>query len=196
MGCQSDVYIGHYLTFSIATHDPDTGALTDADANPTYRIYEDETAVPILTGTMAILDDVNTTGFYTERIECSAANGFENGKSYTIFIRAVVDSDPGGITFGFRALTAPNNLSAAQVKGKMVDGLNGDTYALPGQGALPAIASIAAMITYLYKFARNKITQTDDIARVYDDAGATTDHKANVTDDGTIYTRGKFGSGP
>jgi len=67
MGCQSDVAIGQNLVFSICTHDPDTGVLTDADAVPAYRIYEDETAVPILTGNMAKLDDVNTTGFYTGR---------------------------------------------------------------------------------------------------------------------------------
>lgn len=115
MGCQSEVYIGDYLTFSIATHDPDTGALTDADAEPAYRIYEDETAGAILNGTMSLLDAGNTDGFYTERIHCSVANGFEDRKSYTIYIRAVVDLDPGGIALSFRALTAPNNLSAANV---------------------------------------------------------------------------------
>lgn len=106
MGCQSEVDIGDYLTFSVTTHDPDTGVLTDADALPTYRIYEDETGAAILTGNMAILDDVNTTGFYTERIECSAANGFEDGRSYTIYIEATVGGDTGGICYGFRAATA------------------------------------------------------------------------------------------
>jgi len=105
MGCQSVVDIGDNLTFSITTHDPDTGVLTDADAAPAYRIYEDETAVAILTGNMAILDTVNTTGFYTELIACTAANGFEDGKSYTIYIEATVDSDQGGICYGFRAQT-------------------------------------------------------------------------------------------
>lgn len=103
MGCQSDVNIGEYLTFSVCTHDPDTGVLTDADSAPSYRIYEDETATAILTGTMSILDDVNTTGFYTERVLCSVANGFEEGKSYTVYIQATVDGDTGGICYGFRA---------------------------------------------------------------------------------------------
>lgn len=103
MGCQTDVDIGDSLTFSVVTHDPDTGVLTDADAVPSYRIYEDETATPILTGNMAKLDDANTVGFYTEQIACTAANGFESGKSYTIYIEATVDSDTGGITFGFKA---------------------------------------------------------------------------------------------
>ena len=101
MGCQGSVYLGNNLTFSVCTHDPDIGHLADADAVPTYRLYEDETATPILTGSMAKLDDANTLGFYTELIACTTANGFEAGKSYTIYITATVDSDTGGIAFSF-----------------------------------------------------------------------------------------------
>jgi len=98
MGCPASVEIGDNLVFSITTHDPDTGVLTDADAVPAYRIYEDETATPILTGNMSKLDDAGTTGFYTEIIACTAGNGFENGKTYTVYIKATVDSDTGGIS--------------------------------------------------------------------------------------------------
>jgi hypothetical protein len=107
MGCQSEVTLGDNLTFSVCTHDPDTGVLTDADSAPTYRIYEDETGTPILTGSMAKLDDAGTTGFYTEQIACTAANGFENDKTYTIYIQATVDSDTGGICYGFLCRTLP-----------------------------------------------------------------------------------------
>jgi hypothetical protein len=102
MGCQTEVTLEDNLTFSVCTHDPDTGALTDAGSVPTYRLYEDVTATPILTGSMAKLDDANTTGFYTELIACTAANGFESGKSYTIYVIATVDSDQGGIAFSFK----------------------------------------------------------------------------------------------
>lgn len=103
MGCPSWVIIGKNLTFGVCTHDPDTGVLTDADAVPSYRVYEDETATAILTGNMAKLDDGNTTGFYTETIACTAANGFEHGKTYTIYIAATVDADTGGITYSLTA---------------------------------------------------------------------------------------------
>jgi len=196
MGCQSQVDIGDFLTFSIATHDPDTGELTDADAAPLYRIYEDETVVPILTGTMATLDGVNTTGFYTERIDCSLVNGFEHGKSYTIYIAATVDGDTGGITFSFRAITAPNNLSAANVNAEVVDALNGDTYAEPPQGAPAETATLAAKISYLYKAFRNRLTQTATTLSIYNDAGAVVDQKATVSDNGITYTRGEIISGP
>ena len=103
MGCQTRVTIGDFLTFGICTHDPDTGESTDTDFAPTYRLYENEVAVPILTGSMAKLDDANTTGFYTERIACSEANGFEARKSYTVFIQATVFGSTGGISFSFVA---------------------------------------------------------------------------------------------
>ena len=88
--------LGESFTFSCATHNPSTGAVTDADSVPAYRIYENETATPILTGSMAKLDDANTTGLYTEQIDCTAANGFEDGKTYTISMTAAV----GGVTGG------------------------------------------------------------------------------------------------
>ena len=86
--------IDEWHTFTVNTHDPSTGAATDADAAPTYRIYEDETGTPILTGTMTLLDGANTAGFYSERIQLTAAAGFEEGKSYNIYIEAAV----GGVT--------------------------------------------------------------------------------------------------
>jgi hypothetical protein len=102
MGCPSEVNLTENVTFSITTHDPDTGVLTDADAVPNYRIYEDDTATAILTGDMAKLDDSNTTGFYVKKIAATTANGFNAGKNYTVYIEATVDSDKGGMTYGFR----------------------------------------------------------------------------------------------
>lgn len=114
MGCQTTVVLGNNLTFTVMTHDPDTGVLTDADAVPTYRVYEDETAAPILTGSMAKLDDANTVGFYSELIACTSGNGFEVGKSYNIYIIATVDSDQGGISFSFTVEAATPDVNLAQ----------------------------------------------------------------------------------
>jgi hypothetical protein len=107
MGCPSEVNIGDNLVFSVCTHDPDTGVLTDANPVPSYRVYEEETDPPILTGNMAKLDDDDTTGFYTESIACTVANGFEQGKTYTVYIEATVDGDEGGICYGFKAKRDP-----------------------------------------------------------------------------------------
>jgi hypothetical protein len=86
--------INDVLTFSVNTHSFSTGVATNADAAPTYRVYEDNTATPILTGTMAAFDSANAVGQYVAQITLSAANGFEVGKTYTIRIAATV----GGVT--------------------------------------------------------------------------------------------------
>jgi hypothetical protein len=94
--------IDDYLTFPCNTHRPDSGAAADATGSVTYRVYEDETASPIVNGNMAVLDDANTTGFYTERIQLTAANGFEKGKSYTIYIEATVNAVVGTMSHTFQ----------------------------------------------------------------------------------------------
>ena len=119
MGCQSEVYLEDNLVFSVTTHRPDTGVVTDADAPPDYFVYEDETGLAVLAGTMTILDNANTTGFYTELIACTAANGFESGRSYTAYIEATVLGDMGAICYGFRAL-APASVSASSVGATLV----------------------------------------------------------------------------
>lgn len=90
--------IDDLLTFYCTTSDSSTGAATDADSVPTYRIYEDETGTPILTGSMALLDDVNTTGVYSEQITLSAANELEKGKCYfilkTVTVNGVTSNAP------------------------------------------------------------------------------------------------------
>lgn len=105
--------IDDLLTFPAITHRFDTGALTDADSVPAYRVYEDETSTAIVTGNMAKLDDANTTGFYSEQITLSAANGFEKGKCYTVYITAAVNSVTGGSfhTFQVEAEVDANSVS-------------------------------------------------------------------------------------
>ena len=94
------MYLGSWkiddlVTFTVNTHNPTTGAGADADSDPAYRVYEDETSMPILTGVMTKLDDANTIGYYSEQITLSAANGFEKGKSYNIYIAAAVGAVTG-----------------------------------------------------------------------------------------------------
>ena len=87
--------VDDHVTFSCNTHTPSSGAATDADAVPTYRIYEDETGAAITNGSMAKLDDANTVGFYSERVQLTAALGFEKGKTYTVYITATVGGVAG-----------------------------------------------------------------------------------------------------
>jgi len=68
---------------------------------PTNIEVKDDIIYVSVTGECS-LDDANTTGFYTELIAVTSGNGFESGKTYTIYIEATVDSDTGGICFAFK----------------------------------------------------------------------------------------------
>lgn len=105
--------IDDFLTFYVNTHTAATGAATDADAVPPYRIYEDETGAAIANGNMALLDAANTVGFYSERIQLQAVTGFEKGKQYAIYISSTVATVEGTIhhTFQIEAEVDANTVS-------------------------------------------------------------------------------------
>ncbi len=92
MGCPTQGILGKTLVFTVQSRD-DTGAAVDLDANafPTYKVYEDETGGEMDSGTMAKLDDTDTDGFYSEELDISAANDYDAYKHYTIRIEATVD---------------------------------------------------------------------------------------------------------
>lgn len=88
MGCPSQCVLGEKLTFTVQLAAA-TGSPVNADGSVSYSIYEDETATAILTGTMTRL--AAQTGFYSEQISCTVANGFERYKSYTARISAAIE---------------------------------------------------------------------------------------------------------
>jgi len=187
-------YIDDTATFTVNTHDVATGASVDADSTPSYRVYEDETGTAILTGSMALLDSSNTAGFYSEQITLSAANGFEVGKSYSVYVSATVDGVAASQSYNFKVIA--NALTAAAVNAEVLDVLTVDTFAEPGQAAPPSTTSLLVRLQYLYKFLRNRVTQTSTTFSVYDDAGTTVDQKATTSDNGTTFERGEITSGP
>lgn len=113
-------YLGSFsiddlLTFVAQSCDPATGEDIDTDAVPDYRVYEDETGSPLLTGSMAKLDDSNTIGFYSEQITLSAANGFETGKCYTVRKTAAVDGVSASSFDTFQVGGGSSGPTAAQI---------------------------------------------------------------------------------
>jgi hypothetical protein len=174
MGCPTKCVIGDNITFSVTTHDPDTGVLTDADSEPTWRLYEDETETPILTGSMAKLDDANTAGFYTETVACTAGNGFEDGKTYTVYIEATVDSDTGGICYAFKAVAASPTLAE-----------------LTGIADAPATPTLNQAVMLLYMWLRNNTQGTSDERRILNDAGVEI-MDATMSDVAGVFQQGKL----
>lgn len=133
--------IDDYLYFYCNTHDPDTGVATDADAVPTYRVYENETGTAILTGSMAKLDDANTVGFYSEGIQLTAANGFELGKQYVIYITATVDSDVGTMHHTFQMEDVADKICDEALAGHQGAGTVGEQL-----GSLPDATAIGVAV--------------------------------------------------
>lgn len=93
-------------------------------------------------------------------------------------------------------IAALNNLSAAQVNAEVVDALNVDTYAQPGQGAPAATTTIRLMLAYLYKWARNKRDNNGSVTQFYNDDAATVDHKQTTAESGGTVTVGEMATGP
>jgi hypothetical protein len=118
-------------------------------------------------------------------------NGSVNSVSGTV---GSVTGNVGGNVVGSIGSLATQ--AKADVNAEMVDTLNVDTYAEPGQEAPAATNTLVAKIGYLFKVFRNKKEQTATTFSLYDDAGTTVDQKATVSDDGTTATSGEIGTGP
>lgn len=152
--------IDDYLTFTACTHD-DTGAAADADAVPSYAIYEDETATAIVSGNMTRLGAV--TGFYTERVQLTAAAGFEAGKMYAIRVEAVMGGVMAAAAHSFAVKvasanvtlwkgTAPSDLVSGEVPGKLSSSsgqMIANATKLAPDAGMPAIGSVAYILPSL-----------------------------------------------
>ncbi len=84
----------------------------------------------------------------------------------------------------------------SQINAEVLDVMNVDTYAEPGQEAPGATISVFAKINYLYKVMRNKSVQDATSVEIYNDAGAVVDQKRVISDDGTDFNSGEMITGP
>lgn len=89
-----------------------------------------------------------------------------------------------------------STLTAAQVNTEMLDVLNVDTFAEPGQEAPPATTTLVKKLGWLYKAFRNRITQDSTTLKIYADDATTVDAKATTSDSGSLYDRNELVSGP
>ena len=97
---------------------------------------------------------------------------------------------------GLTDLGGMSTTMKASVNAEVVDALNVDTYAEPGQEAPPATTTLVKKLGYLYKFLRNRKTQTSTTLSVFADDATTVDQKATISDNGTTYDHGEVATGP
>ena len=87
-------------------------------------------------------------------------------------------------------LSGLNDLSAAQVNAEVVDVLSVDTFA--ELSAPPAAtSSLKDKITWLFMYARNKVTQTATTRTLYRDDTTTVAGTSGTSDNGTTFTKGE-----
>ena len=79
----------------------------------------------------------------------------------------------------------------AQVNTEVLDVFTVDTFAEPS-GVPAATATLEDKINWLCALARNKITQTNTLFTLRNDADAADIATASVSDDGTTFTRGEY----
>lgn len=137
------------------------------------------------TGTLLSIPDV----------VAGAANGLfiAGTNAATTITTALTTAFTGNLTGSVGSLAAQ---AKADVNAEVVDALNVDTYAEPAQGAPGATVSLATKIGFVFKFLRNRVTQDATTLKVYNDDAVTVDHKATVSDSGTVYDRGEIATGP
>lgn len=111
------------------------GVSADADAVPTYAIYEHETTTAVVTGSMAKLGSV--TGYYTEEVTLLVASGFESFHTYQLRISWTYNAKDYSKSYAFIVLGA-------------------DTLAEAGGGSYPV--SLADMKLHL----KIETAETDD----------------------------------
>lgn len=84
----------------------------------------------------------------------------------------------------------------AQVNTEVLDVLNTDTFAEPGQATPAATNTLVNKISFLYKYLRNRITVTATTISVFNDDATTVGQKSTHSDDAVTYDRGEFTTGP
>ena len=89
-----------------------------------------------------------------------------------------------------------STLTAANINTEVVDALNVDTYAEPGQGAPAATATLAAKVGYLYKAWRNKKDNDGTTTNLYADDATTVDQKQATSEAAGTVTKGEWATGP
>ncbi len=124
MGCPTQCILGQNLTFTVQAN-AGTGAPSDATGSVAYKVYEDETSTAILSGTMSKL--ASKTGYYSEQIATTAANGFERYKSYQVRVTATVDGVAVAKSYTFLCLGVEDSPTATS--GALTSTANFKSYA-------------------------------------------------------------------
>ena len=110
-----DIPLDEVVHFDAITSHPTTGAVTDADATPTWSIFEEDTDTAILSA-QDFTKRTALTGNYRGSATLSTANGFEVGKWYHVIGSATVNAIAGkAVVMRFRVVSAESIVGQPKV---------------------------------------------------------------------------------
>lgn len=192
-----------------------TGAVGSVTAGVTVTTNNDKTGYGLSAAAVQAIWDALTSALTTVgsigKLLVDNINATISSRS-TVAATDIVSSGAittsGGAVSTVTTVTTATNLTNAPTSGdltatmkasvntEVLDVLNTDTFAEPGQGTPAATASLVAKIGYLYKMFRNRKTQTSTVWSLYNDDAVTVDQKATVADDGTTASKTEIATGP
>ena len=105
-------------------------------------------------------------------------------------------ADAGAGVAGSVIEEVENRATPAQVNTEVVDVIDTDTSAEPGQGAPPATASLRTKVDNLYKSWRNKKTNDGSTTKLFADDTTTVDAKQTTSEAGGTVTKDEWTTGP
>lgn len=187
--------VGTLLT---GNHNPQTGdsfarlgAPAGASVSADMAAVKVETAAILLDTGTTLDGKIDTIAVDVAGLDGAAMRGTDSAALASVCTETrLAELDAANLPTDIAARATP-----AQVNAEVLDVLNVDTFAEPGQGTPTATTTLAAKIGYLYKAWRNRNTQTASQYSLYNDDAITVGQKATFADDATTADRGEIATG-
>lgn len=197
-----DIALGDTIDIKFTTRQFTSGAPFTLAGSPVVSAYVGNGTTEITSGITLSVDFDGRTGFNNVRVVASGGNGFAAATNVALVITtgtvdsvSVVGEVISSFSIGARTV-ALNTQGKSDVNAEVVDCLNVDTYAEPGQEAPPATTTLVKKIGYLYKVLRNRKNQTGTLWELFGDDATTVHQKRTVSDDGTTTDVEEIVTGP
>jgi hypothetical protein len=115
-----DIPLNEVVYFDATTHNPATGAVSDADGDVSFEVFEEATDTAL--GVSANMTKrTSKTGNYRGSFTQSTANGFELGKFYSVVVSATVNGIAGKqVALKFRCAAAETTAGVPKVDANVI----------------------------------------------------------------------------
>lgn len=202
-----DITLGVTFRHQFTTRAFATGIPTTLAGTPVLSVLEENNAVPITAGVSVSVDRASVSGLNEATIVATGGNGFENGKSYAIYIStgtvggvSVIGEVVGQFTVGASAAAVDlaNATDGLGVLKAILDGLNNVSVADILAGTITELSSIPGAsptlgqaLAFAYMARKNKRDTTSASDEIHKDNG-TVLATASVSDDTVVFTKDKY----